>query len=82
MRRMRWEDLSQGQRRLILALASLQLSLLATALWDIYRRPAEQIKGSKWAWAAASLVSFVGPLAYFAFGRRRGGQAEGASAKA
>lgn len=66
----RWSELSPGQRRLILALASLQLSLLASALWDIARRPAGQIRGSKWAWAAASLVSFVGPLAYFRFGRR------------
>ena len=73
MQRKRWEDLSPGQRRGILALASLQLSLTATALTDIARRPPGQINGSKWAWALASLVSFVGPLAYFAWGRRREG---------
>ncbi|MEI6775637.1 MAG: PLDc N-terminal domain-containing protein [Chloroflexales bacterium] len=71
MPRTRWFDLPPAQRRLIIALASLQISLLAAALYDIARRPAEQINGSKAAWAAASLVSFVGPLAYFAWGRRK-----------
>lgn len=70
MRSKRWSDLSPAQRRLILALVSLELSLAATALVDIYRRPAEQINGSKWGWALTSLVSFVGPLAYFVWGRR------------
>ncbi|MEI8307390.1 MAG: PLDc N-terminal domain-containing protein [Chloroflexales bacterium] len=70
MPRTRWIDLPPAQRRLIVALASLQISLLAAALYDISRRPAEQINGSKAAWAAASLVSFVGPLAYFVWGRR------------
>jgi hypothetical protein len=73
MSRKRWIDLPPAQRRLIMALASVQLSLAATALYDIYRRPAEQINGSKVAWAAASLVSFVGPLAYFIWGRRKPG---------
>ncbi|MEI7770918.1 MAG: PLD nuclease N-terminal domain-containing protein [Chloroflexales bacterium] len=76
MTRKRWKDLSPAQRRLIIALASVQLSLLAAALWDIARRPAEQINGSKATWAAAALVSFVGPLAYFRFGRRREGSVE------
>jgi len=71
MPRKRWIDLPPAQRRLIMAMASVQLSLAATALYDIYRRPAEQINGSKAAWAAASLVSFVGPLAYFVWGRRK-----------
>ncbi len=70
MPRTRWIDLPPAQRRLIVALASLQISLLAAALYDISRRPAEQINGSKAAWATASLVSFLGPLAYFVWGRR------------
>ena len=37
---------------------------------DLYRRPAEQINGIKWSWALASLVSFVGPIAYVVWGRR------------
>lgn len=66
----RWSELSANQRRLIIALAGLQLSLLAAALWDLARRPAEAIRGKKWMWALVSLISFVGPLAYFRFGRR------------
>jgi hypothetical protein len=46
------------------------MSLMATALVDMARRSAEQINGSKWAWALASLVSFIGPIAYFVWGRR------------
>lgn len=44
--------------------------LLGAALLDLRRRPAARVRGSKKWWAAASLVNFVGPLAYFAFGRR------------
>ncbi len=71
MPRTQWSEVPPAQRWLIVALASLQISLLGAALWDICRRPAEQINGSKAAWAVASLVSFVGPLAYFVWGRRR-----------
>jgi hypothetical protein len=40
---------------------------------DIYRRPAEQIKGSKWLWSAMAFANYmgIGPIAYFVFGRRR-----------
>jgi Phospholipase_D-nuclease N-terminal len=48
------------------------LCLLAAALIDIKRRPASQIRGSKRMWTAASLINwFIGPVAYFIFGRRR-----------
>jgi hypothetical protein len=40
-------------------------------LLDLRRRPSTQIRGSKRLWAAAAFVNFVGPLAYFSFGRRR-----------
>jgi hypothetical protein len=52
-----------------------QLSLLAAALVDLRRRPAEQINGSKKMWVPLAFVNFLGPLAYFAFGRRRGSSA-------
>ena len=71
MRRMRWADMEPRQRGALLFLISLQFSLAATAITDIVRRPADQIRGPKWAWALASLVSFVGPITYFAVGRRR-----------
>jgi hypothetical protein len=48
-----------------------QLGLLATALVDIYRRPAGEIRGRKRLWVAAAFVNFVGPISYFLFGRKR-----------
>ena len=73
MLRKQWKDLSDGQRWGIVLSAAVQLAMLATALLDIYRRPAEEIRGSKPVWAVVSFVNFVGPIAYLLFGRRRPG---------
>jgi hypothetical protein len=67
----RWSDLSAPQRAAVVVAGAVQLSLLVAALNDLRRRPASEVKGSKPIWFAASFVNFVGPLAYFAFGRRR-----------
>ena len=40
-------------------------------LIDIRRRPAADIRGSKRVWTALAFVNFIGPLAYFRFGRLR-----------
>jgi hypothetical protein len=66
----RWSDLSPGQRKAIVAAGVVQNSLLAAAWIDMYRRPAERVKGDKRVWAAAALISWIGPISYFAFGRR------------
>jgi hypothetical protein len=71
-RRKHWNELSDQQRRGIMAAGAIQVLLAAAALLDLRRRPSDQVRGSKKLWAAATLVNFVGPLAYFAFGRRRG----------
>ncbi|ANI42905.1 membrane protein [Mycolicibacterium vaccae 95051] len=39
-------------------------------LVDLARRPASTVRGSKALWRTLSVVQPVGPLAYFAFGRR------------
>jgi hypothetical protein len=67
----RWADLSTSQRAGVTAAAAVQLALLGAALVDLARRPSAEVNGSKRVWAAVSFVNFVGPLAYFAFGRRR-----------
>ena len=67
-----WSDLSRREQTVILTLASVQLSLAATALADLASRPAELINGSKAKWAAIIAINFVGPLAYFRWGRRAG----------
>jgi hypothetical protein len=70
MNRKRWSDLTPTQKTALLTAISVQLSLAATAWVDLARRPIEQVRGSKAAWAAVIAVNFVGPIGYFAFGRR------------
>lgn len=67
----RWQDLPPAQRRLIVAGGAVQLSLLASALVDIWRRPRDEIRGPKRLWVGVSFINFIGPLSYFVFGRRR-----------
>jgi hypothetical protein len=70
MARTRWADLTDRQRTIVLTLASIQLSLAATAWADLARQPADQVNGRKAVWAAIIAVNFVGPLSYFCWGRR------------
>jgi hypothetical protein len=70
----RWGDLSERSRRLIIATAIGEAVLKMAVLIDIRRRPASQIRGSKRMWIVAAVLvnsAGVGPLSYFAFGRRR-----------
>lgn len=71
VKRKRWSELTPLQQVGIMILVSIQISLLVSALSDIYHRPADQINGSKIGWTLLSFVNFIGPLAYFAFGRKR-----------
>jgi hypothetical protein len=48
-----------------------QLGLLGAALADLRQRAPDQINGPRRMWVAVAFVNFVGPLAYFAFGRKR-----------
>jgi hypothetical protein len=63
--------LSARQQAAVLTLASVQLSLAATAWADLATRPAAEVNGSKLRWACAIAINFVGPLAWFRWGRRR-----------
>ncbi|HTI20410.1 MAG TPA: PLD nuclease N-terminal domain-containing protein [Kutzneria sp.] len=64
-----WGDLSPHRRRQLAALGIVQV-LLAVAAWiDLAIRPAAKVRGPKWAWTLAIGVNFVGPLAYFGWGR-------------
>jgi len=69
--RRRLRDLSAPQRAVLAALVLVQLGLLGAALFDLSRRPARKVRGDKRLWAAAAFVNYVGPLAYFACGRKR-----------
>jgi phospholipase D-like protein len=67
----RWRDLSPMQRARIVIAGSIQITLLVAALADIRRRPASEIKGGKRLWTALAFVNGIGPIAYFALGRKR-----------
>lgn len=67
----RWSEMSSRQQTMLLVSVSVQLSLAATAWVNLAKRPATEVNGPKAMWAALIAVNFVGPLAYFAFGRRR-----------
>ena len=70
----RWSDLSDRSRVLIIAAVIAEAILKTAVLIDISRRPASQIRGSKRMWIAVAVLvnsAGVGPISYFAFGRRR-----------
>jgi hypothetical protein len=67
-----WHDLGPSRRRWIILLGAIQAGLLAAALRDVIRRPGAELTAPKPVWMAACFVNFVGPLAYFVFGRHRG----------
>jgi phosphoenolpyruvate synthase/pyruvate phosphate dikinase len=71
MAKKQWRDLTDLQKGAIVLSSAVQVGLLAAALVDIYRRPQEEIRGSKPWWTAVSFVNFVGPVSYFLFGRKR-----------
>ena len=74
----RWSELSESSRRLIIAAAIGEAVLKTAVLIDISRRPASQIRGSKRIWIIAAVLvnsAGLGPLSYFAFGRRRHAEA-------
>ncbi len=67
----RWSDLTDTQKFAVGFLGAVELVLLVAALMDIRRRPEEEIHGSKRMWTGLAFIEFFGPIAYFAFGRRR-----------
>jgi hypothetical protein len=68
----RWSSLTARERTPFVLRGIFQVALLEAALADIYRRPVEEIRGRKWLWSVVALVNFmgIGPIAYFAFGRK------------
>jgi NADH:ubiquinone oxidoreductase subunit B-like Fe-S oxidoreductase len=69
----RWSDLSPRTRKLIIVAGTAEVGLKAVAAIDLKRRPADQVRGPKWAWFAGLLINSAGliPLSYFVFGRRK-----------
>jgi hypothetical protein len=72
--RRQWSDLSERTRRLLAIAAVAEGILKLSALIDLKRRPASQVRGPKWLWATVlAIISSAGvvPISYFVFGRRQ-----------
>lgn len=65
-----WKELPPAARIGTIVIGAAQLAFLTAAQRDLSRRPAEQIRGSKMFWRLATLVNFIGPGCYFAFGQK------------
>lgn len=68
-----WRELNSAQKSVLALAGVIEVLLLLAALLDLRRRPAEQIRGSKRVWTLVAFLNYVGPLAYFLFGRKRAG---------
>ncbi|WP_446663427.1 hypothetical protein [Flexivirga sp. B27] len=69
----KWDDLTPTQRKLLVVGATIDAAARSAALVDLSRRPAHEVRGPKWLWAAAlPVVNSVGilPAVYFVAGRR------------
>jgi hypothetical protein len=74
VKRKQRSGLSEHTRKLLIVGAVGEGMLKVVALIDIKRRPASQIRGPKWVWAALMvLVSSAGilPISYFLVGRKQ-----------
>lgn len=62
----------QENLMLLAPLLLLQVILLIAGLVDLLRRESEQVRwGTKWPWVfIILLINIIGPLVYFAFGRK------------
>lgn len=69
-KKMRWDDLSAGQKVGLVVLATVQIGLLVAALWDLAHRSAEEVRGDRRMWAGLVFINWVGPIAYFTVGRK------------
>ena len=70
MAKKQWSDLSQSQQRLIVVTGLVEAVVTTVAVRDLAHRPADSVRGPKWAWRVGFLVQPFGPLAYLAVGRR------------
>ena len=67
----KWSDLTPAQQMGVGLLGALEVGLFVSAQVDLTRRKPHQVNGPKTLWRVLSFVNFIGPLAYFAVGRRR-----------
>ncbi|GAA4352061.1 PLD nuclease N-terminal domain-containing protein [Microbacterium rhizosphaerae] len=67
----KFSELSRGRQAGIAVGAVVQLALAVWAYVDLARRAPSEVRGRKGLWVPVILVNWIGPAAYFVFGRRR-----------
>jgi len=70
MTKTRWSDFSEGQKAGIVILSTVQVGLLAAALWDLAHRSEDEVRGNRRIWAGVAFINWIGPIAYFTMGRK------------
>jgi len=68
-RQKKWRDMSTPRKVFLIIASTVQIVLAVKAWVDLARRPRSQVRGSKSRWASIIGINFVGPLAYFRWGR-------------
>ena len=68
--RTEFNDLSTPARVSLLAGVAAELAAKIGAWVDLSRRPADKVRGPKWAWALVQFINGIGPAAYWAVGRK------------
>ena len=66
----KWSEMSNLQRTGVIVMGIIQISLAIAAWTDLAKRDPKQVKGPKGRWAGIIGINFVGPILYFAVGRR------------
>jgi hypothetical protein len=64
------DQLSTTQIVLLAALVVVEFGLLIASWIVLFRTPPARLTLPKWVWAVICLVQFVGPIAFFAVGRK------------
>ncbi len=71
MQRKRWADLSVIQKIGVIIGATIQFGLLVGGLWDLAHRAPDEVRGDRRFWAGFMFVNWIGPIAYFTYGRKK-----------
>ena len=70
MAKKKWSELSSTQQKAIIVGGAIEVVLTTAAYIDLIARDPALVRGSKPLWALGLVIQPVGPLAYFAFGRK------------
>jgi len=68
----KWQEMSTTRKAVVIVVGTVQILLAVKAWADLARRPKSQVRGPKARWASIIGINFVGPLAYFRWGRVAG----------